>query len=124
MRGDADEHRREVTERSIDIVGVLPGLALTGPLVPLIAAAIPANPQGGGPAPAARGSLARTGAAGAPAGPGRFRFAELSMLELRTMRLDAETLSGPVLAATNDPRVLPSDASCAGPSRKQRATRR
>jgi lipopolysaccharide/colanic/teichoic acid biosynthesis glycosyltransferase len=36
---------------------------------------------------------------------GRVRFAEFEMIKFRTMRVDAEAATGPVLAGENDPRV-------------------
>jgi lipopolysaccharide/colanic/teichoic acid biosynthesis glycosyltransferase len=78
-------------------------LVLVLPLFPLIAAVIYLQSPGpvlirqrrAGPL------LAGGGAAGGP------RFAEFSMLKFRTMCLDAEKMTGPVLASRDDPRVLP-----------------
>jgi lipopolysaccharide/colanic/teichoic acid biosynthesis glycosyltransferase len=90
------------TKRCMDVIGALVGLALMAPLLPLIALGI--YLQSPGPV------LLRQRRAGPllPPLPGqRLRFASFEMLKFRTMRLDAEKLSGPVLAAANDPRVFP-----------------
>jgi lipopolysaccharide/colanic/teichoic acid biosynthesis glycosyltransferase len=98
----------KITKRLIDIFGAFVGLALTAPLFPVIAAAI--YWQSPGPVflrQRRAGRLLTPGPGEPPVGPGRFRFAEFCMLKFRTMRLDAEKLSGPVLASADDPRVLP-----------------
>jgi lipopolysaccharide/colanic/teichoic acid biosynthesis glycosyltransferase len=90
------------TKRCMDLFGALLGLLLAAPLFPLIALAI--YVQSPGPV------FLRQRRAGPllPPLPGeRLRFASFHMLKFRTMRLDAESVSGPVLAAANDPRVFP-----------------
>jgi lipopolysaccharide/colanic/teichoic acid biosynthesis glycosyltransferase len=90
-----------VTKRFIDVAGALVGLLLIWPLLPFIAAAI--YLQSPGPV------LIRQRRVGEllPPEDGQVRFRSFGMLKFRTMRLDAELVSGPVLAAANDPRVLP-----------------
>lgn len=83
------------------------GLAITLPLFPLIAAAVYLDSPGpifirqrraGQLGPPTKEDEA---AGGVP--PPRFR--EFLMVKFRSMRLDAEKLTGPVLASENDPRI-------------------
>jgi len=97
-----------VVKRAFDIIGSSIGLAVTIPLYPLIAAVIwvdcpgpifirqrragqllpPPHPQGdGGPS------------------PHRPKFYQFVMMKFRSMRPDAEKMTGPVLATDNDPRI-------------------
>ena len=92
-----------VTKRAIDLVGSMLGLALTLPLYPLIGAAIYAESPG--PifykqrrAGMLKGVQIRDGVAYP-------EFVEFEMRKFRTMRTDAEKLTGAVLAQENDPRV-------------------
>jgi lipopolysaccharide/colanic/teichoic acid biosynthesis glycosyltransferase len=90
------------TKRTLDVLVATVGLLLTLPLYPLIAIVIYLESQGP--------ILFRQRRAGELLGPadrerGRFNFREFHMLKLRTMRPDAESLSGPVLADEDDPRV-------------------
>lgn len=92
-----------VTKRLIDIAASVVGLGVTLPLYPIIAAAI--KWEDPGPvfyrqrrAGMLRGMSADEGAA-VP------RFDEFVMRKFRTMRVDAEKLTGAVLAQENDPRV-------------------
>jgi lipopolysaccharide/colanic/teichoic acid biosynthesis glycosyltransferase len=100
-----------IVKRVIDLVGSSVGLALTLPLYPVIAAAIYLESPGpifirqrragqlnGPQAPGA----AQAGGDGA--GP-RPLFREFVMMKFRSMRPDAEKLTGPVLATENDPRI-------------------
>jgi len=91
-----------ITKRTLDVVIASVGLLISLPLYPLIAAAIYLESPGR--------VLFRQRRAGELLGPvagqrGRFRFREFNMLKFRTMRPDAEALSGPVLADEDDPRV-------------------
>jgi lipopolysaccharide/colanic/teichoic acid biosynthesis glycosyltransferase len=88
-----------VTKRCIDVAGAVVGLLLVWPVLPVIAAAI--YLQSPGPV------LIRQRRAGQLLGGEGLRFRSFGMLKFRTMRLDAERVSGPVLAAADDPRVLP-----------------
>ena len=90
------------TKRTLDVAMATVGLILTVPLYPLIAAAI--YLQSPGPI------FFRQRRAGELLGPvdgerGRFRFREFHMLKFRTMRLDAEAHTGPVISEENDPRI-------------------
>lgn len=92
-----------VTKRAIDLVGSMLGLAVTLPLYPLIGAAIYAESPG--PifyrqrrAGMLKGVEVRDGIAYP-------QFVEFDMRKFRSMRVDAEKLTGPVLAQENDPRV-------------------
>jgi lipopolysaccharide/colanic/teichoic acid biosynthesis glycosyltransferase len=96
-------------KRLIDVVGSLLGLAITLPLFPLIAAAVYLDSPGailirqrraGQLGPGLDDGPDRVG--GEPPGP---RFREFLMFKIRSMRPDAEELSGPVLASENDPRI-------------------
>jgi lipopolysaccharide/colanic/teichoic acid biosynthesis glycosyltransferase len=90
----------------MDVVGSLLGLAITLPFFPLIAAAVYIDSPGD--------ILFRQRRAGQltphPEGTeaedfGRPKFREFFMLKFRSMRADAEKLTGPVLASADDPRV-------------------
>jgi lipopolysaccharide/colanic/teichoic acid biosynthesis glycosyltransferase len=106
-----------IVKRAIDVIGSSIGLVVTLPLYPVIAAAIYLE----SPGPiffkqirAGRLNLAPTPSALAPppsglpegnGAPHRPQFTQFKMLKFRSMRTDAEKLSGPVLATENDPRV-------------------
>jgi lipopolysaccharide/colanic/teichoic acid biosynthesis glycosyltransferase len=92
-----------MTKRAIDLVGSVLGLAVTLPFYPLIGAAIYAESPG--PifyrqrrAGMLKGVEIRDGIAYP-------EFVEFDMRKFRTMRTDAEKLTGAVLAQENDPRV-------------------
>jgi lipopolysaccharide/colanic/teichoic acid biosynthesis glycosyltransferase len=92
-----------VTKRALDIITSAIGLAATLPLYPLIAAAIKLEDPG--PvfyqqrrAGMLKGIVQRDGVA-TP------EFVEFEMRKFRTMRVDAEKLTGAILAQENDPRV-------------------
>ncbi len=94
--------------RLIDVVGSLLGLAITLPFFPLIAAAVYLDSPGaifirqrraGQLGRATDDRWIRRGRAPKP------KFREFSMLKFRSMRPDAEKLTGPVLATENDPRI-------------------
>jgi lipopolysaccharide/colanic/teichoic acid biosynthesis glycosyltransferase len=94
-----------IVKRAIDVIGSSIGLAVTLPLYPVIAAAIYLE----SPGPiffkqirAGRLNVAEGSGNGAPQRP---QFTQFKMLKFRSMRTDAEKLSGPVLATENDPRV-------------------
>lgn len=91
------------TKRAVDVLGSIVGLALTAPLYPIIAAAIKLEDPG--PvfyyqrrAGMLKGVTVRDGLQ-AP------EFVEFKMRKFRTMRVDAEKLTGAVLAQENDPRI-------------------
>jgi lipopolysaccharide/colanic/teichoic acid biosynthesis glycosyltransferase len=97
-----------VAKRVIDVVGSLLGLAITLPLFPLIAAAVYLDSPGAILIRQKRAGQLGSGPDGAgdeadaSGGP---RFREFLMFKFRSMRADAEELSGPVLASENDPRI-------------------
>jgi lipopolysaccharide/colanic/teichoic acid biosynthesis glycosyltransferase len=86
-------------KRVVDLGGAAVGLALTAPLWPIVAAAIKLDSPGP--------LFYRQKRAGQLLGgaPGALRFAEFEMLKFRTMRVDAEKTTGPVLARPDDDRV-------------------
>jgi lipopolysaccharide/colanic/teichoic acid biosynthesis glycosyltransferase len=89
-----------IAKRAIDVVTALVGLSIVAVLLPFLALAIWLDSPGPifyrqARASHARWSRTRT----------HCRCAPFSMLKLRTMRVDAEKLTGPVLAGENDPRV-------------------
>jgi lipopolysaccharide/colanic/teichoic acid biosynthesis glycosyltransferase len=90
-----------MAKRAFDLVSSTVGLALTVPLYPVIGAAIYLDSPGP--------LFYRQRRAGQLIGPGngtgRFRFVEFEMIKFRTMRTDAERLTGAVIAAENDPRI-------------------
>jgi lipopolysaccharide/colanic/teichoic acid biosynthesis glycosyltransferase len=90
----------KLAKRAIDVAGSLVGLAATLPFYPLIGAAIYVD----SPGPLFYRQRRAGELIGADDG-GRFRFVEFSMFKFRTMRPDAEKLTGAVLASKDDPRV-------------------
>jgi len=86
-----------ITKRVIDLLAGGVGLVITAPLIPLISALIYID----APGPV----LFRQRRAGQLLGAEPFRFVEFNMFKFRTMKVDAEKLTGPVLAEENDPRV-------------------
>lgn len=88
-----------IAKRLIDVVGASVGLALTAPLFPVIAAAIRRD----GPGPI---FFAQERAGELLEGEG-LQFETFTIYKFRTMRVDAEKLTGAVIASENDPRVTP-----------------
>ena len=91
------------TKRAIDVVGSLVGLAVTAPLMPIIAAAIYVDSPG--PIFYRQRRAGRLLGVDGNAGRRRFKFHEFSMHKFRTMRTDAEKGTGAVIAGKDDPRV-------------------
>jgi len=90
----------------MDVVGSLLGLAITVPFFPLIAAAVYIDSPGDIFFRQRRAGQLTPHPEGTEAdgfSPPKFR--EFFMLKFRSMRADAEKLTGPVLASTDDPRV-------------------
>jgi lipopolysaccharide/colanic/teichoic acid biosynthesis glycosyltransferase len=88
-----------LTKRAIDLAASVAGLVVTAPLYPLIAAAI--RLESPGPIfyrQRRAGMLTGHG----PEGP---EFVLFEMCKFRTMRPDAEKLTGAVIAAQDDPRI-------------------
>src|SRR5262245_61742386 len=88
-----------VCKRAIDVASALAGLTILGPLFPLIAAAIKLD----SPGPIFYRQR-RAGQLLGGHGVG-LRFDEFDMLKFRTMRVDAERDTGPILASGADTRV-------------------
>jgi lipopolysaccharide/colanic/teichoic acid biosynthesis glycosyltransferase len=94
-----------IVKRVFDLVGSSVGLAVTLPLYPFIAAVIYMESPGPIFIRQRRAGQLRppeSPATGAPEPP---KFREFFMMKFRSMRPDAEKLSGPVLATENDPRI-------------------
>jgi lipopolysaccharide/colanic/teichoic acid biosynthesis glycosyltransferase len=87
-------------KRVVDVAGAGTLLAAAAPLFPLIAAAIYVD----SPGPVLYRQR-RAGRLLGTDGPHGFKFVEFDMLKFRTMRTDAEKLTGPKLAEENDPRI-------------------
>ena len=97
-----------VAKRLLDVGGSLFGLAITLPFFPLIAAAVYLDSPGAIFIRQRRaGQLAR--GTDLPLADGeelpKPKFREFSMLKFRSMRPNAEQLTGPVLATEEDPRI-------------------
>ncbi|MEZ4366442.1 MAG: sugar transferase [Kofleriaceae bacterium] len=93
----------QLAKRAIDVAGAAVGLALTAPLVPVIAAAIYVDSPG--PIFYRQRRAGRLEAVTQEHGVRRFRFHEFTMHKFRTMRTDAEAKTGAVIAGKDDPRV-------------------
>jgi lipopolysaccharide/colanic/teichoic acid biosynthesis glycosyltransferase len=93
-----------LTKRALDLAASAAGLAVTAPLFPVIAAAIYAESPG--PVFYRQRRAGMLTGIEVKDGVVRPAFVLFDMIKFRTMRTDAEKLSGPVLAGENDPRVL------------------
>jgi lipopolysaccharide/colanic/teichoic acid biosynthesis glycosyltransferase len=91
-------------KRFIDVVGSVLGLAITLPFFPLIAAAVYIDSPGDIFIRQRRAGQLRRSSDDEGAVP-RPKFREFHMLKFRSMRPDAEKLTGPVLATEDDPRI-------------------
>ena len=93
-----------IVKRAFDLVGSTVGLALTLPLYPVIAAAI--YVESPGPIFIRQRRAGQLRPPETPAGTGQKPlFREFVMMKFRSMRPDAEKMTGPVLATENDPRI-------------------
>jgi lipopolysaccharide/colanic/teichoic acid biosynthesis glycosyltransferase len=95
-----------IVKRVFDVIGSSVGLAVTLPLYPVIAAAI--YFESPGPIFIRQRRAGQLRAPEAPPGTTaaqRPQFQEFVMMKFRSMRPDAEKMTGPVLATENDPRV-------------------
>jgi lipopolysaccharide/colanic/teichoic acid biosynthesis glycosyltransferase len=92
-----------IAKRSIDVVIALVGVILVAPLFVLIAAAVKLNSRG--PVIYRQRRAGQLIGFDRPDGSPRLRFTEFDMPKFRTMRPDAERLTGAVLAEKVDPRV-------------------
>ena len=91
-----------IVKRVFDLVGSSVGLAVTLPLYPVIAAAIYLESPGPIFIRQRRAGQLCPPAASASRRP---QFKQFVMMKFRSMRPDAEKLTGPVLATDNDPRI-------------------
>jgi lipopolysaccharide/colanic/teichoic acid biosynthesis glycosyltransferase len=91
-------------KRAIDVAVASVGLALSLPCFPLIAGAIYLDSRGPILFRQRRAGRVLEREAGEAGGRG-LRFEEFDMFKFRTMRPDAERLTGAVLAGENDPRI-------------------
>jgi len=94
-----------VVKRLIDVVGSVLGLAITLPFFPLIAAAVYIDSPGDIFIRQRRAGQLRRSSDDEGGGIPRPKFREFHMLKFRSMRPDAEKLTGPVLATEDDPRI-------------------
>jgi lipopolysaccharide/colanic/teichoic acid biosynthesis glycosyltransferase len=96
--------RVRVAKRVIDLASSAVGLAVVGPALPFIAAAI--YLESPGPVIFKQKRAGQLVAVHSQDGtPIHFEFVEFEMFKFRSMRVDAEKLTGPVLASENDPRI-------------------
>ena len=96
-------HAVKIAKRAIDIVGASVGLALTAPLIPVIAAAIYLDSPGPILFRQRRAGSLRT--IRRDNGVKHFEFDEFHMHKFRTMIPDAEAKTGVVVAGADDPRI-------------------
>lgn len=98
-----------IVKRVFDVIGSSLGLALTLPLYPVIAAAIYMESPGDIFIRQRRAGQLRPPAAppgnGTPRTVQQPKFEEFVMMKFRSMRPDAEKMTGPVLATQDDPRI-------------------
>lgn len=92
-----------LAKRAIDIAGSLVGLAITAPVIPVIAAAIRLDSPG--PIFYRQRRAGTLRGIEQVNGSRRFLFDEFSMHKFRTMRQDAEKGTGAVLASKDDDRI-------------------
>jgi lipopolysaccharide/colanic/teichoic acid biosynthesis glycosyltransferase len=90
-------------KRAIDVIGAAVGLAVTAPLLPVIAAAIYMDSPGPILFRQRRAGSLKTVASNG--GVKKLEFDEFDMHKFRTMIPDAEARTGVVLAGTDDPRI-------------------
>lgn len=90
-----------LVKRALDVVAAGVGLVLTLPFYPFIAAAIYLD----SPGPVFYRQRRAGRVLGRDASSKSLRFEQFDMFKFRTMRTDAEKLTGAVLAGENDPRV-------------------
>jgi len=92
-----------IAKRLIDVASASVALTLTLPLYPFIAAAIRFETKGPIFIRQKRAGMLIPPEAGAR--PDAFSFVEFNMLKFRSMRADAEKLTGAVIATKGDPRI-------------------
>jgi len=91
------------TKRAIDVVGSLVGLAVSAPLMPIIAAAIYVDSPG--PIFFRQRRASRLEGVSYENGRRKLRFHLFDMHKFRTMKPDAEKHTGVVVAGKDDPRI-------------------
>jgi lipopolysaccharide/colanic/teichoic acid biosynthesis glycosyltransferase len=96
-----------VVKRLTDVIGACLGLAITLPLYPVIAVAIYVQSPGGIFFQQRRAGQLRSFEQPPTGGAPRPRFHEFTMLKFRSMRPNAESQTGAVLATADDPRITP-----------------
>ncbi len=92
-----------IAKRAIDLAGSLVGLAIVAPLAPVIAAAIYLDSPG--PIFYRQRRAGHLKSVRVENGVRKFEFHEYYMTKFRTMRTDAEKLTGAVISEKNDPRI-------------------
>jgi lipopolysaccharide/colanic/teichoic acid biosynthesis glycosyltransferase len=92
-----------IAKRALDMVSSAVGLALTAPVLPVIAAAI--YVESPGPVIFRQKRAGQLLGVSKKNGAPEYRFVEFEMFKFRSMRVDAEKYTGAVLASENDPRV-------------------
>jgi lipopolysaccharide/colanic/teichoic acid biosynthesis glycosyltransferase len=92
-----------IAKRAIDVMGAAIGLAITAPLMPVIAAAIYLDSPG--PIFFRQRRAGSLKASSSHNGHKKLEFEEFEMHKFRTMIPDAEAKTGIVVADSNDPRV-------------------
>ncbi len=90
-------------KRAIDVLGAAVGLAITAPLMPIIAAAIYVDSPG--PVFYRQRRAGSLRAVSHQNGVRKLHFDEFTMHKFRTMQIDAEAKTGVVVAGAGDPRV-------------------
>jgi lipopolysaccharide/colanic/teichoic acid biosynthesis glycosyltransferase len=93
----------QIAKRAIDVVGASIGLALTAPLMPVIAAAIYFDSPG--PILFRQRRAGSLRSVTSERGIKRLQFDEFHMHKFRTMIPDAEAKTGVVVAGADDPRI-------------------
>lgn len=104
--------KTRIVKRAIDVAGASVGLVVTAPLFPLVAIAVRATSAGPILYSQVRVGAERRAGIAQPRAPSAERrrargFHTFQMYKFRTMRVDAESKTGAVLAAKDDPRLTP-----------------
>ena len=92
-----------LAKRAIDVAGAALGLAITAPLMPIIAAAIYIDSPG--PVLYRQRRAGSLRSATTENGKRKLRFDEFTMHKFRTMAVNAEAKTGVVVAGADDPRI-------------------
>ena len=92
-----------IAKRAIDVMGAAVGLAMTAPLMPLIAAAIYYDSPG--PIFFRQRRAGSLRSSSSENGQKKLTFDEFDMHKFRTMIMDAERTTGVIVAGADDPRI-------------------